>query len=1309
MMDYDTPNEVWVPGRHKVARNIIFKGEPGNLRGEKIPGNRKLNFTPPAGNNVNIGRFWDPVQKRVFFFNYNSNGNSGVYIINDDESIVTLIQDGTNTTGIPLSFTADGVITSVDIFYGDDNTGDILYFLDSLKRPTKINIKSFLAGTYNPIIRSYIDVAKAPPQMPIKPVYENDADVTSNQLRNILFQFSYRFVYDDNEKSVWSQYSIVPLPFQPYTTLTQDDYHLNSRISLFMSTGPSNVKKIEVSFRYVKDGILSPWYLISSFDKAALGLTSNDVFWYKFYNSDNYIPVDPLEQRELQSMVPQEAAAQSLINGNVLAYTNIKEGYNIVNANTSVNSPTESGNTYFFDYNGLLFFATISGVDSGVAGTRIKIYVAGTGTNVSGTVSVFNNSAAYYKINMVDGAGADKSISYLESASVQTVNAVLAAVSGLLVAEGFTQVSLVDNVLIVSYPTAITLYSSGTSTTGTGFASPVNAATTKFSYAFQSAYTFGQMYFDEAGRTNGAVIAAGGTFQTALDNGSQNMSPQLVINQRPPKWARSWVPVRTPNLTYSKRLNWVTNGAYSDAQANILGVRYAYLEIDNIRQYNELIHATEGVVSYGFTPGDRVRISGRFAATGAPATLNATYDYEVLGVVNSFVVDGITKIGTFVQIYYPTADIDANFKFDGAGNFQNYQILLYSLAKHQNATNQIYFECGKAFGIGNPGTDQAYHIGLEQTQSADLVTPAKVTLANGDMFARQRVVFIGRSAVLSAVPIGNGFYYVRPELTIPTTITNAVYTLQAATGAQANPPLVPSYDPAANFFLNNSVNPITVRLRASIPITVDLALNASVLATISTPGPVEKVITLVNPIAMSPSVGYTVEVDSYVTVPPSGYLNMLLVNSANVVNMNIGSYSLTVDVILNVTIPIIETSFSDVYNMMINSNGRPSVYDPNAKQVTDGVLFRYSRPYDFGTNFNGMSMFYPLNYDRFDDSFGPVIRTRINQNELRVFQKVRVGRVGIYARFIKNNAGDTTLITSDTIITPNNIEYYIGDFGLSIPSSLVSNGNVDYFPAINKGVWVRLSQDGMTPISEIYHMQTWAGNVLPAYNTDTAYQYGGIARIWGTFNYLKDRHGEVIFSLQGGGSKVPYALSFDEKENAFSSFYDFQSEAIQSDNIVCAGNKLITWQAGIPYVHDDVGTNRRFYGSGFFPSIDLVFNDNPNVKKEFTTVGYASPIQSQDLSEPSVPLWDAPVIGDIYTALNQQSNLIYGDFEARENMYYAAFWRAAVYSNVYNVYDVWSGDYLKGLWLQMHLRCGTYGATHIFSPFVNYLVSPKVL
>ena len=35
-----------------------------------------------------------------------------------------------------------------------------------------------------------------------------------------LFEFSYRYVYDNNEKSVWSSKSIVPLPQQPTIELT---------------------------------------------------------------------------------------------------------------------------------------------------------------------------------------------------------------------------------------------------------------------------------------------------------------------------------------------------------------------------------------------------------------------------------------------------------------------------------------------------------------------------------------------------------------------------------------------------------------------------------------------------------------------------------------------------------------------------------------------------------------------------------------------------------------------------------------------------------------------------------------------------------------------------------------------------------------------------------------------------------------------------------------------------------------------------------------------------------------------------------
>ena len=279
-MDYDTPNEVWVPGRHKTARNIIFKGPKGNKRAEIIPGTREIinSSLPATGTNVCIGRYWDSVKKRVFYFNFNSAGYHGIYIINNDESINTLIQTGVNTTGDPLGFLATVTIDSVDIFYGDSTIGDIIYFCDSLLRPTKINVNRFLAGTYNPIVRSYIDVAKAPPQMPIKCTYENDTTVNSNNLRNSLFQFIYRYWYDDNDKSVWSTASIVPLPNQPSLQLAQSDYTLNSRISIFIPTGPSNVTQIEVAFRYVKDGVVSSYFLISSFIKANLSLADNDIY-----------------------------------------------------------------------------------------------------------------------------------------------------------------------------------------------------------------------------------------------------------------------------------------------------------------------------------------------------------------------------------------------------------------------------------------------------------------------------------------------------------------------------------------------------------------------------------------------------------------------------------------------------------------------------------------------------------------------------------------------------------------------------------------------------------------------------------------------------------------------------------------------------------------------------------------------------------------------------------------------------------------------------------------------------------------------
>ena len=1450
IMDLDNSNKVISPGNHKRARNIVWRGVAGNMRAENAPGARNIPNTLPAGYNECIGLKYFEVIHQLVYFNYNSNGNHGIYIYDSlTGTISTLIQTGVSTVGDPLAFNLDTTITSIDIIFGDPAAGNLLFYVDCLGRPTKINMGRYLAGTYPAVERSFIDLAKAPPQMPLKCVYENEegnssvtttalnvlktnttplftggtsdlvvftsfsaslfssnssktqftytggpttvftfaivlaisynqpgittgvvlkngtaipgtarsyyvgynystnfnqsvsvslttgdvisiqftttvaptytaqffltqtgsllgtyqaasssAAITVNNLRNSLFQFKYRFVYDDNEKSVWSSASIVPLPNQSYDTLTNNDYTLNSRISLFMSTGDITVKKIEVAMRQVKDGTVSDYYLVESLDKTTLLIPDNDIYWYKFYNGDNYTPIDIKESILLQSLVPQKAGCQAMLNGNTPAYANITEGYDPIVANMSVLAPADRGATYFFDYNGLLFFATVSGIDSGAQGTIMKVYLYGTGTNSGGSVVTLNNSAAYFNINAVNGSGTPIGISYLNSTDSTTVAAILAAVSAALVTNGFTQVSLVGNILTMSYPTAITLYSSGTGTTGTGFKSPTNALGAKFSYAYQSRQTIGVMYFDEKGRTNGTMISTGSKFQTAVDDGNQNMSPQLLINHRPPTWAKWFQVVRTANLSYNKMLNWVSNGAFSDYAANMLGVRYAYLEIDNIFQYNELISSTSGTVSYSFSPGDRVRIKQGFTADGSPTTLTTTYDYEILGTVNSIVVNGITKVGNFIKIYYPTADVDSYLRFDGEPNFQAYQLFIYNYAQHTGSSNDIYFEFGKCFGIGNPGTVNAFHIGLEQTQSVDLLTPAQITISNGDFFARKRKVPIMQTYKLTATAVSNGFVYVSPPLTVVgSPIVNTIYTVQNSALQQSNT-LLGSYTSGDNFFLNNTANALTLRVRCKIPVTVNgPTATGLIFQSINSGGTFDETIAL-TPTSNVNNAAYDFEVDTTFIVKGNCRGHFVIVNQGQVVNQNVVAFEITLDVINYVTIPIIESSFNDVYNLDKNSNGRPSLVDVNAKQTTYSTLFRYAQPYQLGTNINQTNMFYDLNYDEFTKDFGAVIRMHVSERSVRIYQQRKVGVIGVYQKFIKNNTGNNQLIVADTIITPNNINYYDGATGIgNSPDSLCSNGYVDYFFDDVKGFWNRLSQDGIIQINEKYLAQYYLPPIIKQYATPVARPNGGVQKILAAFNPFE---GECVGVFQSGTGYTGDVLTFNEKRNSFATFFDYQP-----DKIGCVNNDIVSFKNGQLYIHDDNGSSRNFYGVGSYPSVDLVFNENSVVKKDFGSIGYVAPQQSDNLTLPMVPIWEAPTIGDVETSLGLLSNLVYGDFDNREDYYYAAFWGASI-GGQYGIVD---GNYLHGLWLRVRLRCATYGPTYLSSPFVNYLLSQKVL
>jgi len=348
-------------GQDRVVSNIL--------------GNTLIPYTLPAGTNKIIGFYPDKIRNRAYYFLWNSNGyDSILYYDLSNDTITKVLENKTDSDGIDiLNFNPSYKVLSVNIFYRDVE-GDILFFNDGYNPPKNINITANYGTSWK---LEYILVAKAPPVMPAKVVYENDENVTQNNLRNKLFQFCYRFVYADNEKSVWSSKSIVPLPNQLSLDLTEPNIHNNSLISVSVSTGGKDVKEIELSYRETTSGNTSDWFLIRSVNKLENSISDNDIYTYKFYNDSIYTQIDVLESSQLQDYVPQKANAAELANGNVLLYSGITEGYDKTDVDLVTTTASNSSN-FFYDKNGLLFFATCDGIDSGSLGTEMSVYLYGT-------------------------------------------------------------------------------------------------------------------------------------------------------------------------------------------------------------------------------------------------------------------------------------------------------------------------------------------------------------------------------------------------------------------------------------------------------------------------------------------------------------------------------------------------------------------------------------------------------------------------------------------------------------------------------------------------------------------------------------------------------------------------------------------------------------------------------------------------------------------------------------------------------------------------------------------------------------------
>lgn len=325
-LDSDSDHRAVVQGDYifptvNIRSGITDKGS--NFAIENTKGNTLINFTLPTGKNTCIGARDFPDQSLIIYFLFNDLSNHSIMQYSWETGVITKIIEDPS-----LNFDINHKITGINLI---DN---LLFWTDRFTTPKKINKETAIAGGYNPFNIDYAEALKAPPLFPPTALYTTDTTKNANYLNGFLFQFKYRFYYDDFEKSAFSPISLVPLPSLDASTYT--DTLKNNRIDISITTGSKIVRKIELAARIGNTGDFFSIAVINKADPYDV-LLDNVPYTFLFYNDGVYNNVNLAESTKLYDYVPKLAKSQELIPETRITYGDIVEGFDPIDPVAALN------------------------------------------------------------------------------------------------------------------------------------------------------------------------------------------------------------------------------------------------------------------------------------------------------------------------------------------------------------------------------------------------------------------------------------------------------------------------------------------------------------------------------------------------------------------------------------------------------------------------------------------------------------------------------------------------------------------------------------------------------------------------------------------------------------------------------------------------------------------------------------------------------------------------------------------------------------------------------------------------------------
>tara|TARA_R110002020_G_scaffold475958_1_gene714912 strand:- start:5502 stop:10019 length:4518 start_codon:yes stop_codon:yes gene_type:complete len=452
--------------------------------------------------------------------------------------------------------------------------------------------------------------------------------------------------------------------------------------------------------------------------------------------------------------------------------------------------------------------------------------------------------------------------------------------------------------------------------------------------------------------------------------------------------------------------------------------------------------------------------------------------------------------------------------------------------------------------------------------------------------------------------------------------------------------------------------------------------------------------------------------------------------------------------------------FSDFFESSVSDIGRPALEDQDASSAHRPTTIYYTQRFIPETNINGLNTVYSSSFETYDRNNGAIRKLFSINNRLDCYQELKVSKILVQENVVYDQFDKGTVGVSESVLSNPSVPYQ-GEYGTMNPESFAEEGGRRYFFDVRNGAVLRLSNDGLTTISD-KQMHSYFESKSNFYSS-----FDQIPEIWGVFDENHDEYvlnfgsisrdkgfspqdlalvssqAEVVTETRNG-LQYSFVIGYSENDDGVptqfeiirdvsNGTYVINSSAgsidmdrqkiltIPSETVAFSertgywdsfysylpecmcrvGIDFLSFKKGKAFLHNSNNLRNNFYGVRFPSELWVVFNQAPSNNKVFNSLGVES-----------TTIWEAR---EILTDSGQKSQLIESDFQddqgqglifdAKENIHYAALMQDENTPNVQ--FPLINGDDMRDVSILFKLTKDTDDLERIFSANINFALSQR--